>query len=70
MGNIEEVLIEEKSFDGKYYIGRTFKEVPDIDGLIYISNSEEIDEKEVINNFEKVKIVSTSEYDLIGEFSK
>ena len=70
MGNIEEVLIEEKSFDGKYYIGRTFKELPDIDGLIYISNSEEIDEKEVINNFEKVKIVSTSEYDLIGEFSK
>lgn len=70
IGNIEEVLIEEKSFDGKYYIGRTFKDVPDIDGLIYISNNEKIEEKEVMNKFIKVKIVTTSEYDLIGEFSK
>lgn len=70
IGNIEEVLIEEKSFDGKYYIGRTFKDVPDIDGLIYISNNEKIEEKEVMNKFIKVKIVTTSEYDLIGEFCK
>lgn len=70
IGNIEEVLIEEKSFDGKYYIGRTFKDVPDIDGLIYISNNKKIEEKEVMNKFIKVKIVTTSEYDLIGEFSK
>ncbi len=31
-----EVLIEAISFDGKYFIGRTMQDVPEIDGLVYV----------------------------------
>lgn len=31
-----EVLVEDLSFDGKYYIGRTKQDVPEMDGLVYI----------------------------------
>ena len=36
VGKELEVLIETKTFDGKYYVGRSYREVPDIDCLIYI----------------------------------
>ena len=32
------LLIENISFDEKYYIGRTSIDAPDIDGLVYIEN--------------------------------
>ena len=38
IGTKQEVLIENKSFDRKYYIGRTKSDVPDIDGVVYIKN--------------------------------
>ena len=38
IGKEYEVLIEDKSFDGKYLIGRTMQDVPEIDGLVYIKN--------------------------------
>ena len=31
-------LIEDVSFDNKYYIGRTYMDVPDMDGVIFIKN--------------------------------
>ena len=55
------------SFDGKYYIGRTMLDVPDIDGLVYIKNNEKVEEKDLINNFVKCKIIGVNTYDLIGE---
>ena len=58
-----EVLIENKTFDGKYFVGRTKQDVPDIDGLIYIKNND----KELMNQFVTAKIVDVKEYDLIGE---
>ena len=58
-------LIEGKSFDGKYYIGRTYMDVPDMDGVVFIKASTE--EKERIGEFVKCKIVDVVEYDLIGE---
>ena len=36
-----EVLVENISFDGKYLIGRTMQDAPDIDGLVYIKCKEE-----------------------------
>lgn len=30
------VLIENKTFDEKYYVGRSETQVPDIDGMVYI----------------------------------
>ena len=59
-----EVLIEDVSFDGKYLIGRTKQDVPDIDGIIYIKNEQD---KNLINTFAKVRITDFRDYDLIGE---
>lgn len=61
-----EVLVEDISFDGKYYIGRTMQDVPEIDGLVYIKN-ERTKGKNLIGNFVKCKIVEISNYDLVAE---
>ena len=65
VGNVYETLIEDISFDGKYLIGRTVNDVPEIDGLIYIKNEDE--SKDYINKFVKCKILDVNEYDLIGK---
>ena len=41
IGNSYKVLIENKTFDGRYYVGRTYMDVPDIDGYIYLPMVEE-----------------------------
>ena len=58
-----EVLVETKTFDNKYYVGRSYREVPDIDGLIYMP----MVEKELEGKFVKVKITDAQGYDLIGK---
>ena len=63
VGKELEVLIETKTFDGKYYVGRSYREVPDIDGLIYI----EMEDKALEGKFVKCKITKASGYDLIGK---
>ena len=57
------VLIENKTFDEKYYVGRSEMQVPDIDGMVYIKNEEELK----IGNFVKCKVIDSREYDLIAE---
>ena len=68
--NIYKVLIEDMSFDGKYFIGRTMQDVPEEDGLVYIKNDGKIDKKEVINSFVNCKIENVNNYDLIGKIDK
>ena len=65
VGNVYETLIEDISFDGKYLIGRTINDVPDIDGIIYIKNDNK--NEKLINTFVKCKINQVNGYDLIGE---
>lgn len=65
IGNIYEILIEDISFDKKYYIGRTYMDVPDMDGIVFIKNNNK--EKELIGKYIKCKIINQKEYDLIGE---
>ena len=60
------VLIEDMSFDGKYFIGRTIQDVPEEDGLVYVKNDGKLNEKDVLNNFVECKIIDVSNYDLIG----
>ena len=60
-----EVLIEDISFDGKYLIGRTMQDVPEIDGLVYIK-VRDLQDKKYINKFKKCKIIDVSNYDLIA----
>lgn len=66
IGNTYKVLIEDMSFDGKYFIGRTMQDVPEEDGLVYIKNDGKVNENEVLNNFVNCKIENVSNYDLIG----
>ena len=61
-----EVLVEEESFDGKYYIGRTMQDVPEMDGLVYIKN-ENSKKNNVIGNFVRCRVVEISDYDLVAK---
>ena len=64
IGKQLEVLVEGKTIDGKYYVCRSYMDVPDIDGLIYLNNSKELK----IGDFVKCTIKSSiNEYDLLGE---
>ena len=65
IGTEQEVLIEAKSFDRKYVIGRTKLDAPDIDGVVYIKNT---DLKP--NKFVNCKITDFRDYDLVGEIKK
>lgn len=67
IGKTFETLIENESFDGKYLIGRTINDVPEIDGIIYIKKPEKLMTSKAINTFVKCKIKDVNEYDLIGE---
>ena len=60
-----EVLVENISFDGKYLIGRTMQDAPDIDGLVYIKCEEENPAK-YLHQFIKCKIVDSKDYDLVA----
>ncbi len=60
-----EVLVENISFDGKYLIGRTMQDAPDIDGLVYIKSNTENPSK-YIHQFIKCKITDSKAYDLIA----
>ena len=63
------VLIENITFDNKFFVGRSKEDVPDIDGLVYIENDGKYKYAEVLNIFKAVNIVDYSDYDLIGKFT-
>ncbi len=70
IGKNYKVLVEDMSFDGKYFIGRTMQDVPEEDGLVYIKNNKDLDDNTILNNFVNCKIIEVSNYDLIGEIQK
>ena len=61
IGRDVEILVEEKSFDGKTYVGRTYMDVPEIDGIVYLNTDKELQ----IGEFTTGKIIDVSNYDLI-----
>ena len=63
IGKNLEVLIEDMTFDGKYYVGRTQFDVPDMDGIVYVKNTTKLS----IGEFVNCKIKDRQEYDLIAE---
>lgn len=65
IGNVYKTLIEDVTFDGKYYIGRTYMDVPDMDGVVFISNENK--DKSKIGKFLNCKIIDVKDYDLMGE---
>lgn len=57
-----EILIEEK-IDENNYVGRTYMDAPEIDGVTYITSERNLN----IGDFVNVKIVDSLDYDLVGE---
>lgn len=44
-------------------MGRTYRDAPNVDGLIFVNTDEEL----VSGDFAKVKVTGAMDYDLIGE---
>lgn len=59
------VMIEGKVADENAYVGRTYRDAPDVDGLIFINTDKEL----MSGDFAKVTVTGALEYDLIGELS-
>lgn len=57
------VFIEGKVADENAYIGRTYRDAPNVDGYIFINSDEEL----VTGDIVKVRVTGAYEYDLIGE---
>lgn len=57
------VFIEGKVAEENAYIGRTYRDAPDVDGYIFINTEEEL----VTGDIAKVRVTGAYEYDLIGE---
>ena len=62
IGKTYEVLIEEK-IDKQTYVGRSYADAYEIDGLIYVNSKDDI----FVGDFVKVIINDALEYDLMGE---
>lgn len=56
------VMIEGKVADENAYVGRTYRDAPNVDGLIFVNTDEEL----MSGDFAKVKVTGALEYDLIG----
>ena len=57
------VMIEGKVADENAYVGRTYKDAPNVDGLIFVESEEEL----MSGDFARVRITGALEYDLMGE---
>ena len=47
VGKTYKVLVEDISFDKKYFVGRTMQDVPEEDGLVYIKNTEKYKKEDI-----------------------
>jgi len=56
-----QVLVEAKSEDG--FVGRSYADAPEIDGLVYINSEQELK----IGEFYQVRITDSDEYDCYGQ---
>ena len=59
-------FIEGKVADENAYIGRTYRDAPNVDGYIFINTDEELMTGDIV----KVKVTGAYEYDLIGEIER
>ena len=63
IGRTVDVLVEGKLPEDGVFVGRTYKDAPNVDGMIFISSERELITGDVV----KVKVTDSREYDLIGE---
>ena len=69
VGKVEKVLIENVYVNKthKYLVGRTKKDAPDIDGMVYVEIDLKNNEDKYLNTFVKCEITGYSNYDLIAK---
>lgn len=63
VGTSLKVMIEGKLPEDNVYIGRTYKDAPNVDGFIFVTSDKEL----MSGDFVPVVVTSAKEYDLIGE---
>lgn len=63
VGKTYSVIIEGYISEDRVYCGRTYRDAPDVDGMIFVSCPYELMSGDIIN----VRVSSSNEYDLIGE---
>ena len=59
------VMIEGKVADENAYVGRTYKDAPNVDGLVFVNTDLDL----MTGDFVPVRITGSYEYDLIGEIA-
>lgn len=62
-GRVLEVMIEGKVADENAYVGRTYMDSPNVDGLIFVNTGYNL----MSGDFARVVVTGALEYDLIGE---
>ncbi|MBR5579325.1 MAG: 30S ribosomal protein S12 methylthiotransferase RimO [Lachnospiraceae bacterium] len=60
------VMIEGKVADENAYVGRSYKDAPNVDGYVFVNTEQEL----MTGAFVPVKITGSYEYDLIGEIDQ
>lgn len=63
IGKTLSVMIEGQVAEEQVYVARTYKDAPDVDGLVFVETGANL----VSGDFVQVKITGACEYDLIGE---
>ena len=63
IGKTLEVIIEGYLYEDNIYVGRTYKDAPNIDSFIFVNSNKELISGSIIN----VTVTDYNEYDLIGE---
>ena len=61
VGRVLTVLIEGKVVDEPAYVGRTYMDAPNVDGLIFVNGDVEL----MSGDFVRVKVTGAAEYDLM-----
>lgn len=63
VGQVLTVMIEGKVADEDVYVGRTYRDAPGVDGLLFLNTTANL----MTGDFVKALVTDSNEYDLIGE---
>lgn len=63
VGTVQKVLIEGYLIQDDVYVGRTYRDAPGVDGMVFVSSPYEL----ISGSFVDVRITEGNEYDLTGE---
>ena len=63
VGKTVDVLIEGRLPEEDIYIGRTYRDAPDVDGYVFVHAEEDMISGDIV----KVEITDAKDYDLVGD---